>query len=167
MTQRVLALAVVLGLGAAPAIAGDRPADEVRPRVEHHIRQATQLVEHFDTVVRGGCPRFPTPAQWHAYVDGEMDRVILLAAHVEQAWMEAKATGDEEVRRAAKAPRRRLDEARSLVGKLSSCAEANGSTLPTGTLWRRVEREVPLKQAEIALPPLAGASTAPSASPRK
>jgi hypothetical protein len=163
MTRRVLAVAVVLGLGVAPATAGDRPADEIRPRVEHHIRHAAQLVEHFDTVLRDGCPRFPTPAQWQAYVDGEIDRVILLAAHVEQAWIEAKATGDEEVRRAAKAPRRRLDEAWALVGKLSSCADANSSTLPTGTLWRRVERDVPLKQAEIALPPLEGAS----ASPRK
>ena len=151
MTGRVLALAAVLGL-ATPATAGDLPADEVRPRVEHHLRQATELAEHFDAVVRNGCPRFTTPAQWDAYVDTEMDRVILLAAHVEQAWVEAKATGDDDIRRAAKAPRRRLEEARTLLNKLSTCAEANGATLPTGTLWRQFEREVPRKQAEIALP---------------
>jgi hypothetical protein len=151
MNPRVVALAVVLGL-AAPAIAGDLPADEVRPRVEHHLRAANELADHFDAVVRGGCQRFTTTSQWDAYVNGEMDKVILLAAHVEQAWVEAKTTGDDEVRRAAKAPRRRLDEARALLGMLSACAETNGTTLPTGTLVRQLEREVPRRQAEIALP---------------
>lgn len=151
MTRQVLALAAVLGL-ATPATAGDLPADEVRPRVEHHLRQASELADHFDAVVRNGCPRFTTPGQWDAYVDGEMERVILLAAHLEQAWVEAKTTGDDDVRRAAKAPRRRLEEARALLTMLSTCAEANGTTLPTGTLWRQLEREVPRKQAEIALP---------------
>jgi hypothetical protein len=151
MNSRVLALAAVLGL-ATPAVAGDLPAEEVRPRVEHHLRAANELADHFDAVVRGGCQRFTTTSQWDAYVNGEMDKVILLAAHVEQAWVEAKTTGDDEVRRAAKAPRRRLDEARALLGMLSACAETNGTTLPTGTLVRQLEREVPRRQAEIALP---------------
>jgi hypothetical protein len=151
MNSRVLALAAVLGL-ATPAVAGDLPAEEVRPRVEHHLRAANELADHFDAVVRGGCQRFTTTSQWDAYVNGEMDKVILLAAHVEQAWVEAKTTGDDEVRRAAKAPRRRLDEARALLGMLSACAESNGTTLPTGTLVRQLEREVPRRQAEIALP---------------
>jgi hypothetical protein len=147
-----MALAAILGLGATPAYAGDLPAEDVRPRVEHHLRLAGELTDHFDAILRDGCPRFSTPAQWEAFVNGQMDRVILLAAHVEQAWVEAKATSDDDVRRAAKAPRRRLDEARTLLTKLSGCAEANGSILPTGVLWRQFEREVPRKQAEIALP---------------
>lgn len=147
----MLALAAVLGLG-TPATAGDLTAEEVRPRVEHHLRAANELADHFDVVVRNGCPRFTTTGQWDAYVNGEMDRVILLAAHIEQAWVEAKTTGDDDVRRAAKAPRRRLDEARALLAMLSTCAEANGTTLPTGTLMRQLEREVPRRQAEIALP---------------
>jgi hypothetical protein len=167
MRRPFLALAVVLGLGTTPAAAGDRPADEVRPRVEHHLHQAHQLVAHFDTVLRNGCPRFATPGQWQDYMDGEVDRVILLAAHVERAWIEAKATGDKDVRRAAKAPRRRLEEARALFDKLSACAEANGASLPTAILWRRVEREVPRKQVEIALPPSDGAAAAPAEQPRK
>jgi hypothetical protein len=153
MNSRILALAAVLGL-AAPAAAGDLPAQEVRPRVEHHLRAANELADHFDAVVRGGCQRFTTTSQWDAYVNGEMDKVILLAAHVEQAWVEAKTTGDDDVRRAAKAPRRRLEEARALVAMLSTCAEANGTTLQTGVLFRQIEREVPRRQAEIALPPL-------------
>jgi hypothetical protein len=151
MILLTLVLAAVLGLG-APASAGDLPAEEVRPRVEHHLRAANELADHFDAVIRSGCQRFTTSAQWDAYVNGEMDRVILLAAHVEQAWVEAKTTGDDEVRRAAKAPRRRLDEARALLTMLVTCAEANGTTLPTGTLMQQLEREVPRRQAEIALP---------------
>lgn len=156
MILRVLVLAVaVFGLG-TPATAGDLPAEEVRPRVEFHLRAANELADHFDLVIRNGCQRFTTPAQWDAYVNGEMDRVILLAAHLEQAWVEAKTTGDDDVRRAAKAPRRRLDEARDLLAMLSACAEANGTTLQTGALYRHIEREVPRRQAEIALPPLSG-----------
>ncbi|HEY7649710.1 MAG TPA: hypothetical protein VID04_11960 [Methylomirabilota bacterium] len=153
MHPRALALAAILGL-ATSSTAGDLPADEVRPRVEHHLRAANELADHFDAVIRSGCPRFTTTSQWDAYVNGETDKVVLLAAHVEQAWVEAKTTGDDEVRRAAKAPRRRLEEARALVAMLSGCAEANGTTLQTGTLFRQIEREVPRRQAEIALPPL-------------
>jgi hypothetical protein len=56
------------------------------------------------------------------------------------------------VRRVAKSPRKRLDQARTLVGKLSGCADANGSSLNQLGLWRRIEREVPQRQVEIALP---------------
>ena len=151
MNPRALALAAVLAL-ATPASAGDLPPDAVRPRVEYHLRAANELADHFDAVVRNGCPRFTTTSQWDAYVNEEMDKIILLAAHIEQAWVEAKTTGDDEVRRAAKAPRRRLEEARALVIMLSTCAEANGTTLQTGALFRQLEREVPRRQAEIALP---------------
>jgi hypothetical protein len=120
--------------------------------VGHHVRRASEIADHFDAVLRNGCPRFTSPAGWQAYVDGEVDRLVLLLAHVEQAWVEAKTTGDDGVRRAAKAPRRRLGETRSLVDKLSACARDNGARLEVGPLWRRVEREVPVRQAEIALP---------------
>jgi hypothetical protein len=153
MNPRGLALAAVLGL-ATPATAGDLPADEVRPRVEYHLRAAIELADHFEAVMRSGCPRFTTTSQWDAYVNGETDKVILLAAHMEQAWVEAKTTGDDEVRRTAKAPRRRMEEGRALVAMLSACAEANGTTLQTGALYRHIERELPRRQAEIALPPL-------------
>jgi hypothetical protein len=78
--------------------------------------------------------------------------VVLLVAHVEQAWVEAKATGDDDVRRVAKAPRKRLEQARALLDKLSTCADDNGGALNQLGLWRRIEREVPHRQAEIALP---------------
>jgi len=75
-----------------------------------------------------------------------------MAAHVEQAWVEAKTTGDDEVRQAAKAPRKRLGEARPLLNKLQTCAENNGATLSTASVWQRIDREIPRRQAEIALP---------------
>ena len=152
MVTLALALLVLLFLGGPARAAGDRPPAEVRPRVEHHVRQASALADHFDSVMHAGCPRFGSPQKWNAYVDSEVDRVILLMAHVEQAWEEAKTTGDDDVRRAGKAPRGRLAEARGLMEKLSACAEANGSSLPVASIWQRIQSEVPRRQAEIALP---------------
>src|SRR5262245_54963683 len=70
MNPRALALAAVLAL-ATPASAGDLPPDAVRPRVEYHLRAANELADHFDAVVRNGCPRFTTTSQWDAYVNDE------------------------------------------------------------------------------------------------
>ena len=152
MTHRVLATLLAAGM-VAPAWASDgRPPDEVRPRVDHHLRHVEDLAQHFESVLATACPRFATGAEWEHYLDGEVERVVLLVAHVEQAWVEAKTTGDDDVRRVAKAPRRRVEQARVLLDKLSTCASDNGATLNQLALWRRIEREVPRRQAEIALP---------------
>ena len=98
------------------------------------------------------CPQFSSSGEWPTYLDTEVDRVVTLVAHLEQAWVEAKRTGDDEVRRTAKAPRKRVDQARALLDKLQGCAEDNGAPISPVTLWRRIEREVPRRQAEIALP---------------
>ena len=148
----VVVLAATLGLGAGSARAEWLPAAEIQPRVEHHIREVGTLIDHFETFVAGECPRFSTPAAWDAYAEGEIDRMLLLAAHAEQAWVEAKRTGDDDVRRAAKAPRRRLDEAPRILTKLSACAEDNGVTLSPGSVYRRLERDLPRRQSEISLP---------------
>jgi hypothetical protein len=150
---RVL-VAVVLSVVAAGTAfaAGVRTPEEVRPRVDHHLRHVEELAQHFASVLTAACPRFATPAQWDRYLDGEVQRVVLLVAHVEQAWIEAKTTGDDDVRRVAKAPRKRLEQARALLDKLSTCADDNGSALNQLGLWRRIEREVPRRQVEIALP---------------
>lgn len=86
-----------------------------------------------------------------AYVDGEVERVVLLVAHLEEAWSEAKRTSDKDVRRAAKAPRTQVGQAQSLVTKLQTCM-GDGASLEPRTIWRRVEQEVPRRRAEIALP---------------
>ncbi len=147
--RRLLPLALV-GLLIASA-AAEAPTD-VRARVDYHVRQATGLADHFDEVVKDGCPHFASPNEWQTYVGGEIDRMVLLAAHVEQAWVEAKTTGDDDVRRAAKAPRKRLSAARPVLEKLQACAESNGATFETMNVWNRIDREVPRRQAEIALP---------------
>ena len=154
MTMQVLAgliVAQVLGL-AAVATAGDRTADEARPRVEHHLLEVEQIARHFEGVIAEECPRFDTVAQRRAYIDGEVDRVVLLVAHLEEAWSEAKRTSDKEVRRAAKAPRAQVGQAQSLVTKLQSCVSGDGVSLEPRAVWRRVEQEVPRRRAEIALP---------------
>ena len=140
----------VLGL-AAVVSAGDRTADEARPRVEHHLLEADQIVRHFESVIAEDCPKFTTSAERRAYVDAEVERVLLVA-HLEEAWSEAKRTSDKDVRRAAKAPRAQMGQAQSLVTKLQACMGGGGVSLEPRAIWRRVEQEVPRRRAEIALP---------------
>ena len=151
VTLGALLLGLVALHGSATAARGDEAA-AVQSRVAHHVRQAVALADHFDGVLHGRCPRFATAAEWQSWLDAEVDRAVLLSAHVEQAWVEARATSDDRIRRAAKAPRRRLVETRALLDKLSTCAADHGESLPVWALWRRVVREVPERQAEIALP---------------
>jgi hypothetical protein len=152
MKRSLLVALLTLAVAGPAAAAGVKSADEVRPRVDHHLRHAATLAEHFESVLNTDCPRFTSTAEWDRYLDTEVQRVVLLMAHVEQAWVEAKTTGDDGVRRVAKAPRKRLEQARALLGKFSGCADANGAALNQLGLWRRIEREVPQRQAEIALP---------------
>ena len=156
MRSRRLAapVTVALALLGAPTVfgAGQKPAAEVLPRVQYHLEQIDTLTQHFDSVLRSPCPHFASAGEWDLYFDGEVDRVVLLVAHVEQAWVEAKKTGDDDVRRAAKAPRKRLQEARSLLDKLQECAGDNGASFSQMGVWRKIEREVPQRQAEITQP---------------
>jgi len=150
--RRLTGLIALQALGlAAIASAGDRTAEEARPRVEHHLLEAAQIVRHFESVLAEDCPRFDSAVERRAYVDGEVERVVLLVAHLEEAWSEAKRTSDKDVRRAAKAPRTQVGQAQSLVTKLQTCM-GDGASLEPRTIWRRVEQEVPRRRAEIALP---------------
>jgi hypothetical protein len=154
-SPRLVGLAVaglaVLGTSSVFAV-GTKPAAQVMPRVEYHLRQIEQISQHFEGVLREPCPHFATTDAWDSYLDGEVDRVVLLVAHLEQAWAEAKQTGDDDVRRAAKAPRKRLDEARTLLDKLQKCAGDNGAAFSQMGVWQKIEREVPRRQAEIRQP---------------
>jgi hypothetical protein len=151
--MRAALVGVLLVTLAAPVWARDeRPAPEARARMEHHLREVTQLSRHFDDVMSADCPRFASAREWSAYLDGEIERIVLLVAHLEQAWYEATRTGDADVRRTAKAPRRRLEQAGALLDKLQVCAQGNGSSFSPAAVWRRIEREVPARQDEIALP---------------
>ena len=150
--RRLTGLIALQALGlAAIASAGDRTAEEARPRVEHHLLEAAQIVRHFESVLAEDCPRFDSAVERRAYVDGEVERVVLLVAHLEEAWSEAKRTSDKDVRRAAKAPRTQVGQVQSLVTKLQTCM-GDGASLEPRTIWRRVEQEVPRRRAEIALP---------------
>ena len=48
--------------------------------------------------------------------------------------------------------RRHAELIRQLIDKLTACAETNGAAFSPLGVWRRVERDVPRRQAEIALP---------------
>lgn len=152
--RSLAAVIVALPLMALPALAADRePASEIRPRVDHHLREVARLIEHFEALVTTECPRFASVAEWNAYLARETDQMLLLAAHAEQAWVEAKRTGDKAVRQAAKSRGgRRIEEGIPVVDKLTTCAEENGITFSPGPVYRRLERDLPQRQAEIALP---------------
>ena len=150
MTRAIVAAVLLVLTGAAPA-AASVPTDP-RDRVAPHLRAVDEIARHFEGVLTGDCPRVTSASEWNRFVDSETDRVVLLLAHLEQAWLEAKRTDDDELRRTAKAPRQRVDQARALVDKLQSCASTAGQTLAPLALWRRIERELPRRQAEIALP---------------
>ena len=146
-----LVAAQVLGL-AITVSAGDRTADEARPRVEHHLIAADQIVRHFESVIAEDCPKLDSAAERRAYIDVEIERVVLLVAHLDEAWSEAKRTSDKDVRRAAKAPRAQVGQAQNLVTKLQTCAGDGDASLEPRAVWRRVEQEVPRRRTEIALP---------------
>ena len=76
------ALTVVL---VAPALADVLPAAAARVRVEHHLQYVERLSTHFESMLTGSCPRFPSREAWDAYVEAESDRLVLLLAHLEQA----------------------------------------------------------------------------------
>jgi len=148
----LLFVLAVGGIASAQTVNGEVPREPLE-RVQYHLKQAQPLAEHFEAVLREGCPRFASPAEWRAYMQRETDRMVLLGAHMEEAWAEARRAVDDDVRRVAKAPRRRLPEVQALIDKYSACAQDNGATLSVGPLFRRLERDVPRRQADIALPP--------------
>jgi hypothetical protein len=147
-----LSLALLFVSALSTSAAGDRPADEIRPRVEHHLHAAELIAQQFEMVLAQECPRFSSREAWDVYFAGSVDRVVTLVAHLEQAWIEAKRTGDRDVRREAKAPRRRVDQAQQVVAKLKTCAVGDDPGFDSGVVWRRIERAVPQRQSEIALP---------------
>jgi hypothetical protein len=149
---RAFVAVTLVVLATAPARANREAAADIQPRVEHHVKEVNAHIRHFEAFVADDCPHFGTVQEWNVYADAEIDRMLLMVAHAEQAWVEAKRTGDDGVRQAAKAPRRRLDEAPQILNKLVACAEDNGVTLSPGSVYRRIERELPRRQSEIALP---------------
>lgn len=142
---------VLAGALAGLVVAGLVWADP-RARVEHHLREVETLGRHFEQARAAGCPRFATRREWREYFEAEVDRMVLLLAHFHQAWVEAKGSRDDDVRRMAKAPRRRADEARSLLDHYQGCAADHGTAFSPLAVWNRIEREVPQRQETIALP---------------
>ena len=155
MIRRPLAALALTALALAPGWpleALDSAPLEPGARVQHHLREIAPIVEHFESVLASDCPRFASRAAWRAWLDDEVERVVLLLAHLEQAWVEAKQAPDDDTRRLAKAPRKNVDRVRALLEKLQDCAGENGVSFSPPSVWRRVEREAPRRQVEIALP---------------
>ena len=134
---------------AAPA---SRSVPEARVRVDHHLHEVENVAGRLGVVLAAPCPTFATAEEWTKFQEARVNDVVLLLAHVEQAWIEAKSVKDDDLRREAKAPRRQVEQGRRLVAKLQTCAEENHASFNPLGVWMRIEREVPRRQAEIALP---------------
>ena len=131
---------------AGPAI---RSVADARVRVDHHLQAVDSVASRLGAMLVEPCPRFSSAAEWSQFEEARVDDVVLLMAHLEQAWIEAK---DATLRRAAKAPRRRVAEGRQLVEKLQACAAQNRASFDPLGVWLRIEQDIPRRQAEIALP---------------
>lgn len=155
MRFRPLALAAVL-LSAAVQVSiagpGGRSVPEARARVDHHLREVEAVAGRLGAVLADACPGFSSAAEWEEFQRAREEDVVLLLAHLEQAWAEAKTVQDDDLRRDAKAPRRRIDHGWRLVEKLQACAAENRAALDPLASWTRIEREVGRRQREIALP---------------
>jgi len=124
--RRLTGLIALQALGlAAIASAGDRTAEEARPRVEHHLLEAAQIVRHFESVLAEDCPRFDSAVERRAYVDGEVERVVLLVAHLEEAWSEAKRTCREGATHSGRSGAEPGHEAPDLYGRRREPGAAN------------------------------------------
>ncbi len=143
---------VLIAVSTASTGAAERSVSEARERVNHHLREVEAVAARLGVVLAEPCPRFQSRAEWEQYEDARVEDVVLLLAHLKQASAEAKTVQDEELRREARAPRSRADEARRLVAKLQGCAAANDAALDLVGLMHRIEQEIPRRRAEIRLP---------------
>jgi len=85
-TLAAVLLVTLMGATDLSAREPQRAPEEARARVQHHLQEVDQLTTYFEGVMGRECPRFGTPAEWREYLDGEVERVVLLLAH--SGWVE-------------------------------------------------------------------------------
>jgi hypothetical protein len=150
----VLGLGLVLVLHGAGAAPGRLPADRAaaEARVAFHLARAEALHRALAPAVYGPCPRLPGRAAWDAHLAALVDEGVTFAAHLAEAWREAKRADDAELRLRVKATKRRLltGDPVALVTKLSRCAWNHGSVLDVMAVWRRAADEVPGRRRQVA-----------------
>jgi len=154
------ALGLVLGFGLVLALHG-AGADPGRPpagrgageaRVAFHLARAETLHQALAPAVHGPCPQLPGRAAWEAHLAALVDEGVTFAAHLAEAWREAKRADDAGLRARVKATMRRLltGDPVALVTKLTRCAWRHGSVLDVVGVWRRAAAEVPERRRQVA-----------------
>jgi hypothetical protein len=153
-------LGLVLGFGLVLVFHGagadpDRPpADRAAAegRTVFHLARAEALHRALAPAVHGPCPRLPGRAAWDAHLAALVDEGVTLAAHLAEAWREAKRADDAELRARVKATKRRLltGDPVALVTKLTRCAWHHGSVLDVVAVWRHAAAEVPERRRQVA-----------------
>lgn len=139
---------------ATPTLApGDAAAlGQAEARLAYHLGRAEALHEGLARAVDGPCPRFATRAGWDEYLAGLRDQGVTFAAHLSEAWREAKAAGDPVLQLRVKAARRRLlvGDPLRLARKVTACAWQNGSALDAWHLWQAASAEVASRRRQVA-----------------
>src|SRR5207253_8020626 len=79
-----------------------RSVAEARVRVDHHLEAVDSVASRLGAVLVEPCPRFSGAAEWSQFEAARVNDVVLLMAHLEPAWIEAKAVKDDTLRREAK-----------------------------------------------------------------
>ena len=69
----------VLGVSSAFAV-GTKPAAQVMPRVEYHLREIDQLAQHFEGVLREPCPHVDTRGLCHQLPESNYEDNVAEAA---------------------------------------------------------------------------------------
>lgn len=158
MIFRMLCLARFIAVGllfscALPGavLAAGPAAPGAEARLGFHLARAAALRDTLAPFVYGPCPRFPSRAAWDSYLAGRVDEGVTLAAHLDEAWREAKASGDQTLQARVKAEKRQMlvGNPVQLVGKLTTCAWKNGSSVDPMGLWKRATDDV-RRRAELA-----------------
>ncbi|MGH7268347.1 MAG: hypothetical protein ACREMB_26305 [Candidatus Rokuibacteriota bacterium] len=146
-------LAALLTLAASAFAEGPgAPAAGAEARLRFHLARAATLRETLAPFVYGPCPEFPSRTAWESHLAGRVAQGVTFAAHLDEAWREAKASGDRELQARVKAVKRGMlvGNPVQLVGKLTSCAWKNGASLDPWGLWKRATEEVRRRRVELA-----------------
>jgi hypothetical protein len=149
----ILGFGLVLMLHEVGAAPGRPPADRAaEARLAFHLGRAEALYQALAPAVHGPCPRLPDRAAWDAHLAVLVDEGVTFAAHLDEAWREAKRADDAGLRARVKATKRRLlaGDAVGLVTKLTRCAWRHGSVLDVVAVWRRAAAEVPERRRQVA-----------------
>jgi hypothetical protein len=77
MPRAVVVAVLLVALVSTPVFSA--ALTDPRERVGHHLKEAGELVRHFEDVLGRSCPKFGSRPEWTRYLETEVDRRALRA----------------------------------------------------------------------------------------